>query len=646
MAVSAKLRAERGIEVESMWSDDGFVLRMPESDEALDSELFFPSQPSLSNSSCNSSAAPPSSPRNFAKPPPRALFFLGAAPDYALRSGSSANAPPICWPSPRATPPSRSCSKPTANASATSSICPRPPQFFQQFSAAKSASPASIPIKPSPFASALLFSYIANYIYEGDAPLAERRAQALSIDQSQLEEILGDTDLRELLDKAAIDEVEAASAIARSRLPGPPRRRRSRPAAKPGRPHRIRNRRAQLGNSRDRIHDHRSRQRSPRRPRSNRRRIALHPRRIRRPLSRRARHAAPSRPRRSFSRAREPIRCANSFAATRARTALSPRSNSPRAIALPERTVEPLLKHLHARRQIARRRIPPRRPAPGMVRSRSPAARFAARPSPACAAKSNPSNSAPSRASSRAGKASPRAAAASTRFSTPIENLQGTAFSPPNSSAKSCPRASPTISPPISTPSWPPAKSSGSASNKLATATAASRSISPNLCPRFFRPLNLKPSHRISPRTRTKISRSSTARRLILRRVAFTPSAADTPANSRSLWELVWAGIITNDTLIPSAISSAPATNAVATTGGDGQPGSSEFLRRLRAKSGDMLPRTAAGRCCVNASRLNSLPPSGAPTSRNNFSSATASSCAKPPPPKIFRAATPPSIPL
>ena len=62
---------------------------------------------------------------------------------------------------------------------------------------------------PSPFASALLFSYIANYIYEGDAPLAERRAQALSIDQSQLEEILGSVDFRELLDKAAMDEVEA-----------------------------------------------------------------------------------------------------------------------------------------------------------------------------------------------------------------------------------------------------------------------------------------------------------------------------------------------------------------------------------------------------------------------------------------------------
>jgi ATP-dependent Lhr-like helicase len=61
---------------------------------------------------------------------------------------------------------------------------------------------------PSPFASALLFSYVANYIYDGDAPLAERRAQALSIDQDQLRELMGDADLRELLDVSAIEETE------------------------------------------------------------------------------------------------------------------------------------------------------------------------------------------------------------------------------------------------------------------------------------------------------------------------------------------------------------------------------------------------------------------------------------------------------
>ena len=62
---------------------------------------------------------------------------------------------------------------------------------------------------PSPFAASLLFSYVANYIYDGDAPLAERRAQALSVDQAQLRELLGDAELRELLDADAAAALEA-----------------------------------------------------------------------------------------------------------------------------------------------------------------------------------------------------------------------------------------------------------------------------------------------------------------------------------------------------------------------------------------------------------------------------------------------------
>ena len=61
---------------------------------------------------------------------------------------------------------------------------------------------------PSPFAASLLFSYVANYIYDGDAPLAERRAQALSVDQGQLRELLGDAELRELLDPEALASIE------------------------------------------------------------------------------------------------------------------------------------------------------------------------------------------------------------------------------------------------------------------------------------------------------------------------------------------------------------------------------------------------------------------------------------------------------
>jgi ATP-dependent Lhr-like helicase len=61
----------------------------------------------------------------------------------------------------------------------------------------------------SPFARSLLFGYVGVFLYEGDAPLAERRAQALSLDSALLAELLGATDLRELLDADAIAEVEA-----------------------------------------------------------------------------------------------------------------------------------------------------------------------------------------------------------------------------------------------------------------------------------------------------------------------------------------------------------------------------------------------------------------------------------------------------
>ncbi|SOD74135.1 Lhr family ATP dependent helicase [Jatrophihabitans sp. GAS493] len=62
---------------------------------------------------------------------------------------------------------------------------------------------------PSPFARSLLFGYIGMFLYDGDAPLAERRAQALSLDSTLLAELLGTTDLRELLDVDSLADVEA-----------------------------------------------------------------------------------------------------------------------------------------------------------------------------------------------------------------------------------------------------------------------------------------------------------------------------------------------------------------------------------------------------------------------------------------------------
>jgi ATP-dependent Lhr-like helicase len=62
--------------------------------------------------------------------------------------------------------------------------------------------------KPSPFARSLLFGYVGAFLYEGDAPLAERRAAALALDSTLLGELLGRVDLRELLDPAVVADTE------------------------------------------------------------------------------------------------------------------------------------------------------------------------------------------------------------------------------------------------------------------------------------------------------------------------------------------------------------------------------------------------------------------------------------------------------
>jgi len=61
----------------------------------------------------------------------------------------------------------------------------------------------------SPFARSLVFAYVAAYIYEQDAPIAERRAQALALDRGLLAELLGQAELRELIDPRVLEDLEA-----------------------------------------------------------------------------------------------------------------------------------------------------------------------------------------------------------------------------------------------------------------------------------------------------------------------------------------------------------------------------------------------------------------------------------------------------
>jgi ATP-dependent Lhr-like helicase len=208
MAATAKIRAHGGPAVETMWSEDGFVLRFPETEEApaIEPILLQPEEAAeLVLQQLGSTALFAA---KFRESAARALLLPrrridGRTPlwqqrkrSYDLLSVASR------YPSfPILLEAYRECLRDVFDMPALMETL--------RLMANRSVRVHTVDSRtPSPFASALLFSYVANYIYDGDAPLAERRAQALSIDQDQLRELMGDADLRELLDAGAIEETE------------------------------------------------------------------------------------------------------------------------------------------------------------------------------------------------------------------------------------------------------------------------------------------------------------------------------------------------------------------------------------------------------------------------------------------------------
>jgi ATP-dependent Lhr-like helicase len=208
MAVTAKIRANGGPDVETMWSEDGFVLRFPEADTAPDVEALLMEPAEAADLVMRQLGSTALFAAKFRESASRALLLPRRRADgrtplwqqrkraYDLLAVASRYATfPILLEA------YRECLRDVFDMPALMEILRGIGSRSLRVHTVDSRT-------PSPFAAALLFSYVANYIYDGDAPLAERRAQALSIDQDQLRELMGDADLRELLDVRAIEETE------------------------------------------------------------------------------------------------------------------------------------------------------------------------------------------------------------------------------------------------------------------------------------------------------------------------------------------------------------------------------------------------------------------------------------------------------
>ena len=211
MAASARVRATGRFaetDVETLWTDDGFVIRLPDTDQPPDSSLLLPEPGEIESLVTEQLGRTAVFAARFREAAARALLLPRRRP--GVRS-------PL-WQQ----------RKRSADLLAVASAYPSFPLLLETYreclrdvfdmpglvATLKRVRAGTLRVvtvdtdAPSPFAASLMFGYVANFIYDGDAPLAERRAQALTIDQTRLRELLGDLDLRELLDQAAIEEAE------------------------------------------------------------------------------------------------------------------------------------------------------------------------------------------------------------------------------------------------------------------------------------------------------------------------------------------------------------------------------------------------------------------------------------------------------
>jgi len=208
MAAAAKIREDTGVDVDTLWGDDGFVVRFPDVDQPPDPRLVLPDPDEVQALVLRQLGATALFAAKFRENAARSLLLPKRRP--GMRA-------PLWQQRKRAADllavASRYGSFPVLLE--TYRECLRDffdmPALIATLTDIRSRTIRVATVdseRPSPFAASLLFSYVASFLYDGDAPLAERRAQALAVDQAQLRELIGDAELRELLDGDSMEAIE------------------------------------------------------------------------------------------------------------------------------------------------------------------------------------------------------------------------------------------------------------------------------------------------------------------------------------------------------------------------------------------------------------------------------------------------------
>jgi ATP-dependent Lhr-like helicase len=209
LALSARIRDELGLESDAIWSDDGIIVHLPDAEEPPGAELVMIEPDEVEDAVVAELSASALFGARFRENAGRALLIPRARPgkrtplwQQRLKSQSLLEVAKKYGEFPIVLETYRECLRDVLDV----------PGLVELLSQLHRREISLIEVETStasPFASSLLFDYVATYMYEGDTPNAERRAAALSLDRDLLRELLGQEELRDLIDPAALAQVES-----------------------------------------------------------------------------------------------------------------------------------------------------------------------------------------------------------------------------------------------------------------------------------------------------------------------------------------------------------------------------------------------------------------------------------------------------